>query len=84
MIPSFSDLIAPRGKFRVIGIDKFEPPGEGHWIVGDYDTFQDAIDLAHKRSYDAAPNSTDPSIAEVYYVYDDQGCYLGGDIYAGE
>jgi hypothetical protein len=84
MIPDFSELVAPKGKYRVIGIDKFRPPGEGHWIVGDYDGLEEALDLARRRTREAIPNSTSPSIAEVYYVYDDRGCYCGGDVYSGE
>ena len=77
-------LKAPPGKFRIVGIDKFHPPGEDDWIVGDYDTLEEALSLACQKTQDASKFATDSSIAEVYYVYDDKGVYKGGDIYKNE
>ena len=31
----FPELKPPKGKFRIIGIEKFKIPGEGHWVVED-------------------------------------------------
>ena len=78
------DLKAPKGKFRIIGIDKFEIPGEGHWVVGDYDTREEALKIARYRTRNASKDATDPSIATVFYVYDENGGYLGGDTHKGE
>lgn len=78
------ELKAPKGKFRIIGIDRFEIPGEGHWIVGDYDTSKEALKIAREMTRNASKDASDPSIATVYYAYDENGVYLGGDIYKGE
>ncbi len=80
----FADLVAPKGKYRVVGIDKFHLPGEDHWIDGDYDSADEALRVARQKSRREAGLSTHPGIATVYYVYDDRGRYLGGDIYTGE
>jgi hypothetical protein len=76
-------LKAPPGKFRILGIDKFPFPNED-WIKGDYDSLEEALSLARKLTKEASKDSTDPSIATVYYVYDDKGVYRGGDIYKNE
>jgi len=78
------ERIAPKGKFRILGIDKFEPPGEGHWVVGDYDSLEEALRYARARTRQATSHTEDPNMAIVYYVYDDQGKYMGGDIYSYE
>ena len=72
---------APPGKFRVLGIDKFS---HEHWIVGDYATAEEALRVARQRTRQESEFATSKSIATVYYAYDDQGKYLGGDTYAGE
>lgn len=84
MFKDIPELKAPKGKFRIVRIDRFEIPGEGHWIVGDYDTRNEALKIARDRTRDASKDATDPSIATVFYVYDENGVYLGGDIYKGE
>ena len=43
-------LKAPPGKFRIVGIDKFHPPGEDDWIVGDFETLEEALILARKMT----------------------------------
>jgi hypothetical protein len=78
------ELKAPPGKFRIMGIDRFEPPGEGHFRYGDYDTLEEALKIARARTKGCAKYATDSSIAEVYYVYDDKGNYKGGDTYKNE
>lgn len=54
------DLKAPKGKFRVIGVDTFDG---GDYIAGDFKKKQDAIDLAQKSG----------GTMNIYYVYDDRG-----------
>lgn len=77
-------LKAPPGKFRILGIDKFHPPGEDDWVHGDYDSLDEALRIARHLTKDASKDSTSPDIATVYYVYDDKGSYMGGDIYKNE
>lgn len=55
-------LTAPTGKFRVVEVDTFQPPGEGHSVIGDYDTLKEALDRAEEGT-DDTPR----------YVYDDKG-----------
>ena len=43
MFRDFPELKPSKGKFRIIGIDKFEIPGEGHWVVGDFDDREEAV-----------------------------------------
>jgi hypothetical protein len=69
------------GKFTVIGIDKFD--GED-WIHRTYDTADEAITEARKKTKAAMKSASDPSVATVYYAYDPQGNYLGGDVWAKE
>lgn len=69
-----ADRIAPPGKYRVLGVDKFD--GE-HWVEGDYDTRAEAEAIAIAETADAVPLASDKSVATVYYVYDDTGKYLG-------
>ena len=79
-----TELKAPERKFRVIGIDKFHPPGEDDWLEGDYNSLDEALTIARELTREASKDSTDPRIAEVYYVYDDEGVYRGGNIYNNE
>ena len=78
------ELKAPQKKFRVIGIDKFHPPNEDDWFYGDYDSLEEALGKARKMTWNASKYSSDPRVAEVFYVYDDEGVYRGGDIYNNE
>lgn len=55
-------LKAPPGKFRVVEVDTFAPPGEGHTVVGDYDTLEEARSRLKEGTEDTPR-----------YVYDDQG-----------
>lgn len=80
------ELKASPGKFRIISIDKWDPPGEGHNFYKEYDSLEDALTEARKRSEKwrkEQPNAGD-AMAVVYYVYDDKGHYKGGDIYKNE
>ena len=58
-------LIAPRGQFRVVGVDTFEGPF-ADFLVGDFTEKQIAIQAAKERAGKMAP----------YYVYDDKGKLL--------
>lgn len=73
-----TDLIAPKGMYRVLGIDKF---ANEHWIDADYSTLEEALENARMQSHEASASASDKSVATVFYVYDDRGVYLGGDIY---
>lgn len=42
-----TELKAPEGKFRVVGVDTFD--GDD-WVVGDYDTKDKAIDVANEKA----------------------------------
>lgn len=69
------------GKFRVLGIDKFD--GDD-WVHGEYDSAKEALDEARKMTNEAMAMATDSSIATVYYAYDPKGKYLGGDTWKNE
>lgn len=74
-------LKAPRGKFIVVGVDKFSYED---WLEGAYDTAEQALQVSRNKTDQEKPLATDHSVATVYYVYDDQGKYLGGDTWVGE
>ncbi len=64
------------GKFKVIGVDKFSYED---FSAGEYDTAAEAITAAEEMTNEAKNHCTDSSIATVYYAYDPNGRYLGGD-----
>jgi len=64
-LASEGKLIAPSGKFRVIGVDTFEGP-DADYLIEDADTLADAKKLA-----DANAASMNPT-----YVYDDKGEHI--------
>lgn len=74
-------LKALPGKFIVVGVDKFS---YADWLEGTYDTAEQALKVARSKTNREKPLATDHSVATVYYVYDDQGKYLGGDVWVGE
>ena len=80
MFREFPDLKPPKGKFRIIGIELFEIQGEGHWIVEDLDNREEAIKKAREMTKNALKDAPQPSEATVFYAYDENGEYLGGDI----
>ena len=69
------------GKYKVLGIDKFDG---SDWIHGEYDTADEALQEARKMTKKAMGSASDSSIATVYYAYDSQGRYLGGDTWNKE
>lgn len=69
------------GKFKVLGIDKFD--GED-WVHGEYGTAEEALSEARKNTTAAMRLADDSSVATVYYAYDPNGKYLGGDTWKDE
>jgi len=68
-----NDRLAPKGKYRILCVDKFD---HEHSIYGDYNSSEEALLIAKRKTENAAGSSSDSSIATVYYVYDDQGNYI--------
>ena len=74
-------------QFKVVCIDKFHDPGSEDGapiVVGKYRTAKEAIEAARKMTQDDMQYASDASIATVYYAYDKDGRYLGGDAWKGE
>ena len=69
------------GKYKVIGIDKFD--GED-FPVGEYNTAEEALKVARKKTKDAMKDASGPNIATMFYAYDPKGNYLGGDVWNKE
>lgn len=59
MIP----LKAPKGKFRVVGVDTFS---NEDWLVGDFDSLSMAMEVADKKG----------GTMTKMHVYDDKGNHL--------
>ena len=70
--------ISPEGKCRVLGVDKFS---HEDWVSDEFDTPEEALDYARKKSIEAKPSASDHSIATIFYAYDSEGNYLGGDVW---
>ncbi len=68
--------VAPPGKFRIVGEDRWD---HSRFVAGDYDTAAEALSRARAYTLEAANGASDPSIADGYEVYDDQGRYFGGE-----
>lgn len=64
------------GRFRVLGVDKFSAED---WVAGEFDTAEEALEFARKKTEEARPHASHRSIATIYYAYDPEGNYLGGD-----
>lgn len=73
-----SELKAAPGKFRIVGIDQFNY--QDHWVIGDYDRLLEAMTLVKKMTERARPLASHLDVATVYYIYDDEGRYLWGDL----
>lgn len=58
------ELKAPKGKFRVIGVDTFS---HEDWVYGDYDTLAEALEVVSDKG--GVMNKT--------HCYNDQGAHLG-------
>jgi len=66
------------GRCRVLGIDRYS--GED-WIAGTFDSPAEALQAARSESRRSISNATDASVSTVYYAYDPEGNYLGGDVW---
>jgi hypothetical protein len=66
-----TELKAPEGKIRVVGIDLFD---HGDYLVGDYDKREEAFEVA-----DGNNTKRTGSMDDIYYVYNDQGEYIRGN-----
>ncbi|MDE1827063.1 hypothetical protein DYY67_1158 [Candidatus Nitrosotalea sp. TS] len=80
MFRDFPELKPPKGKFRIMGIDKSEAPGKGHWVVEDLDDSEMAVRKAREMTRHASKDAPHPSEATIFCVYDHNGTYLGGEI----
>lgn len=69
------------GKYKVLGIDKFNGTD---WVHGEYDTAGAALKEARKLTKEGMDYASHCDIATVYYAYDPEGKYLGGDIWNEE
>lgn len=67
---------APKGKWRVIGVDLFD---HDDYLVGDFDGQQEAFKIADEHN-----KKRSGSMADVYYVYDDNGLYVRGNEAVGQ
>jgi hypothetical protein len=63
--PSGLELYAPKGEFRVIGVDTFEGPC-ADYLIGDYDTREEAIRVGDEHGGEM----------NIIYVYDSKGNQL--------
>lgn len=68
--------VSENGKYRVIGVDKFDG---SDWLSREFDTAMEAVLYALKKTEEAKEFASDSSIATVYYAYTPDGTYLGGD-----
>lgn len=57
------ELQAPKGKFRVVGVDTFDGTD---WVEGDFKTKQEAFDVANQKGGEMLKT----------HVYDDKGNHL--------
>ncbi len=63
---SQKDFKAPKGKFRVIGVDTFDRDGSD-WIEGDFKTKEEALKVAKEKGGTMLKT----------HVYDDKGNHIG-------
>jgi hypothetical protein len=64
-LASEGKLKAPKGKFRVVGVDTFEG-FDADYLIGDYDTIEEARKVCTERG----------GVMNSCYVYDDSGMQL--------
>ena len=62
---------APRGKFRVIGMDMFS---NEDYLVGDYCTKLKAITVVTEKK---SKSQCQGNLPDRYYAYDDKGNWVG-------
>lgn len=75
-MPTSTELKAPIGKTRVVGVDLFD---HEDYLVGDYDSRDEAFGVA-----DGQNTKRRGSMDDVYYVYDDKGRYIRGNEAVGQ
>jgi hypothetical protein len=71
-----TQLKAPEGKTRVVGVDLFD---HEDYLVDDFDDKQVAFDKADEHN-----KVRSGSMDDVYYVYDDAGRYIRGNEAVGQ
>jgi hypothetical protein len=67
---------SPEGKCKVISIDRYSGDES---IEGEYDDPGEAVRIAEEKTNESKRFATDATVATVYYAYDPEGNYLGGD-----
>lgn len=65
-----TELKAPAGKIRVVGVDLFD---HENYLVGDYDNSDEAFRVADEHNSERSD-----SMDDVYYAYDEIGNYVRG------
>lgn len=65
-----------KGKYTVLGVDRFD---NEDWLHGEYNTPEEAVKIARKKTKEAMSSASDESIATVFYAYDPDGNYIGGN-----
>ena len=71
-----TELKAPKGKIRVVGVDLFS---HEDYLVGDFDYTIEAFIVADGNNI-----RREGPMDDVYYVYDDKGRYLRGNEAVGQ
>jgi hypothetical protein len=71
----FPELRPPKGKFRIMGIEKFEIPGERHWVVEDLDNCDEAIKKARAMTRYASKDATVDICLCCLFLVQMQICY---------
>ena len=66
-----TELKAPEGKTRVVGVDLFD---HEDYLVGDYDDQNEAFRVVDERNMKRTG-----SMDDIYYAYDDKGEYVRGN-----
>jgi hypothetical protein len=71
-----TELKAPKGKIRVVGVDLFD---HSNYLVDDFDDREEAFRKADEHNK-KRPSSMD----DVYHAYDDTGRYIRGHEHVGQ
>ena len=64
------------GLCKVMGIDKYE---NSSWIEGGYETEKEAKEIAEQKTDNHKHLASSKNIATIFYAYNSQGQYVGGD-----
>ncbi len=68
---SVNTRCAPKGKYRVVGYDRYDYTD---YVVGDFATFKEAGKAARAKA--AVRNAIPASLSDLFFVYDDKGICL--------